>query len=619
MLNISTFIKKISAYKYSSVIFFTLWFSFFLTISFFRDSSLDENIYLGDSVEIAEILKRGEWIGNYGIGLHGFLNKLVLGVIFIFTSPSVFIATLSNIIFAISGGVVFFYMLKKHLKLSQAFSFLGVTLLFCSFQFLTYTPTFYRDIPALFFSLLILNSILDNKSWWTTGIFLLLLLDSKEHVFYTIGAGILVWLIYESYTKGKNIVNRFLILVSNGLKLFLPSLVFLILMFSTSLIPLNIYNGNILGLIEGGTSSVLSNFDIDMATFNNDTETNKDLARVMPLFEMPETLSSISFTALSIINILLSYLGKILYPRTFSFLSIPFIILIPSLFSAYKVLITGLKKKDSKRVLLPVILFVFLFIYIFHASTGRYLLPITPVIFMFFLLFLCSLSSGKVVPIKLFLVTALFIIGGLYFEYSFVLIKAAMNLILFLMLILIYRSKKLNKEHLLLIMVILISIFSLGTSMLVSYSHGQIKGYRMYGYNRECKEIVSLVDKEEKIWINDIHWDRLPFILRGEEIGDPQWRWRLREWVPKKNMLLRNSELYTYNFFWYEVEEFKTELIKNDIKKVLYIKLDVVDPSENLLLQDRLEVLSEADWLTLVDIVKMKNKQIYIWDVYNEK
>jgi hypothetical protein len=176
-------------------------------------------------------------------------------------------------------------------------------------------------------------------------------------------------------------------------------------------------------------------------------------------------------------------------------------------------------------------------------------------------------------------------------------------------------AKKPNKEFLLYMIIIVISIFYLGTSILASYSHGQIKGYSAYGYNRECEKIISLVDKKERIWINDIYWDKLPFILREEELGNPEWRWSLREWVPKKAMLLRNNEFRTYNFLWSEIEEFKIKLIENKIEKVIYIKLDGTDPAGKIPLQDRLEILSEADWLILIDTVKMKNKQIYIWQV----
>jgi len=62
--------------KYIPFIFFLIWFAIFLGLSFFRDSLVDENIYIGEAVTISTLLKSGMWIGNYGVGLHGFLSKL---------------------------------------------------------------------------------------------------------------------------------------------------------------------------------------------------------------------------------------------------------------------------------------------------------------------------------------------------------------------------------------------------------------------------------------------------------------------------------------------------------------------------------------------------------------
>lgn len=616
-LKINLYLKKISDYKYTPVIFFILWFLLFIAISFFRDSRLDENIYIGDSVEIANILQRGEWIGNYGVGMHGFLNKFIVGAIFVLTGPSVFIATLTNILFALGSGIVFFKILFKHLKFSKTFSLLGVTLLFSSYQFLTYTPTFYRDIPALFFVLLVIYSILEKKSKWLTGLFLLLLLDSKEHVFYTIGPAFVLWIAIESYLINKrDYLKGIKDFVLNGFKLFLPSLLFLILMFTTSIIPLNIYNANILGLIDGGLESMSSNFDLEAATYNRDAAVNVDIARVMPTFPIPIGASTFTTALLSFVNVILSYCGKILYPRTFSFLSIPFIVLIPSLWFAYRYFIENLRKRESTKLILPILLFVYLSVYILHASISRYILPISPVIFLFFLMFLRDLVPKHIYTKKVLILTFIFIVAGLYFEYSYVSIKIVINILLFSILVLISFGKKIKKENLKILLILIISSFSIGTALLASYSYGQIKGYRMYGYNRECEEIVSLVNKEERIWINDIYWDRLPFVLRRENLGQPEWRWSLKGGVPKKKLLLRNTDFNTYNFYWGEISEFKEEVYKNKIQKVVYVKLEEEFPKEELLLQNRLKILLEADWLILINTIMMENKQIYILDVY---
>ncbi len=611
-------LKKIEHSKYTPIIFFVLWFLFFVLLSFLRDSRLDENIYIGDSVEISNILQRGEWIGNYGIGLHGFLSKLLIGIVFIFTGPSVFVATLSNIVFAILSGVIFYKMLNKYFKLSKVYSLLGVTLLFCNYQFFTYTPSFYRDIPALFFVLLILDSILSKKSKWLTGLFLLLLLDSKEHVFYTMAPAFVIWIgIYSFLLYRNNWIKGFKVFVVDNIKLFLPSLIFLILMFTTSLIPLNIYNANILGLVEGGLESMTSNFDLEVATYNRDVATNVDVAKVMPEFKIPTDASIMGSFFRSFINIVLSYIGKILYPRTFSFLSVPFIVVIPSLWMAYRYFVDCYRKRKGNVLILPILLFVYLAIYVLHASISRYIIPITPVIFLFFLMFLKNLSPKNIYTKKVFLFTLVFIVAGLYFEYSYIAIKIAINILLFSILFLTYFNKKLNKEVLKVISIFLISIFSIGTSLLASYSYGQIRGYILYGYNRESEKIVSLVDKDEKIWINDIYSDRLPFILREENLGKAEWRWSLKSWVPKKKLLIESKDLRTYNFYWSNEESFKENVRENQIQKIVYVKVHKFSEKEKLLLQDRLELLMASDWLRLEKVEDMKNKTIYIFSVNN--
>lgn len=611
-------LRKVLNKKNIPYIFFFLWFLLFIFLSFFRDSISDENIYLGNSIEIANILKGGEWIGNYGIGLHGFLNKLVLGIVFIFTGPSVFIATLINIVFSILSGILFYKILLKHFKFSQIYSLLGVMLLFCSYQFLMYTPTFFRDIPALFFILLIVDSILDKKSKWTTGLFLLLLLDSKEHVFYTIAPAFVIWIGIESFIQNKrNLWFWIKDFVLNNIKIFLPSLIFLILMFTTSIIPLNMYNASILGLVKGGLESMASNFELEAATYNRDIAVNTDTARIMPTTTI-HAQQSVFFTFIgSYLNIFLSYLGKILYPRTFSFLSVPFVILIPSLFVAFKMGIEWFRKKETSKLVLPLMLFVYLSIYILHASISRYILPISPVIFLFYLIFLKNISSKKIFTKKLLLITMLFIIGGLYFEYSYIFVKVFINLIVLGLYLFIYLDKSKNKSFLKLSGIVLLSFFYMGTSLLASYMFGQIKGYRLYGYNRECEKIVSLVSKHDVVWINDIYWNGLPFILREENLGKAEWTWSLKEWIPKKKLLKESKGSKTYSFYWPNEEFLKTNIKANEINKIVYIKLHKYSEKENLLLQDRLDILLNSNWLKLDKQLDMKNKTVYIFDILN--
>ncbi len=616
---INEFLQRPKVIKWLPIIFFFSWFFLFLILSIFRDSRLDENIYFGETTVITDLLRRGIWIGNYGVGLHGFISKFVVGVIFLLSGPSIFLATLFNISLGVLSGIVFYFILKKHFKFSLLYSLLGVTLLFCNFQLLTYIPTYYRDIGALLFVLLILESILGERSKWLTGVYLLLLLDSKEHVFYTLLPAILIWIIIKAYLENKGKIIQILKeVLLNCLKMFLPSLLFLLLMFSTSVIPLNIYDAKILGLIKGGFVRMLSDFDTNLATYNRDIVENENIAKAVPLIKVENQMESLQAYFINGFNTFLSYLGKIFYPRTFSFLTIPFVLLIPSILTMFNCLKIWFKKMDSKNLSLPIILIVYILIYIFHASIGRYLIPILPVVIIFFLIFLKNFKKEKKY-LAIMLVTLAFSIVGLFFEYSYLLIKIGFVAGIFITFLFMYFIKDLNRLRYKYLLIIILSAFTAGTSLLVSYKNGPIGSYLKFGYCRESEKIISLVKEDDRIWINDLGWDRLPFILRSENMQNPEWRWRLKPWVPKKSLLKNERDLNTYNFNWSSGANFKEKISEESINKIVFIKLSQDVNSEGLLLQDRLNVLLESDWIKLEESIVMKNKVVYIFNVEDNK
>ncbi|HOF79300.1 MAG TPA: hypothetical protein PLA45_03055 [Candidatus Dojkabacteria bacterium] len=585
--------------KHIPHIFFFAWFLVFLVLGLLRDSLVDENIYIGEAVTISTLLKDGMWIGDYGVGLHGFLSKLLVGIIYIFTGPSVFVATLVNILFGLFSGVIFFKILRKNFNLRLIYSLLGVTLLFCSYQFLMYVPTFYRDIGALFFVLLILESILSKRSEWLSGIYLLLLLDAKEHVFFSLLPALGIWILIKEWGSVKNI---FL----SGIKLLLPSVVFLVLMFTTSLVPLNIYNANILGLIEGGLSEMSEGFESKTATYNQDLQFNKGVAKTIPLLVGDTDL-------VKIVNLGLSYIGKIFYPRTFSFLSIPFLMLVPAVILSWNYLKKWLKEKRKALVFLSIFLLTYLVIYIVRASLGRYLLPVAPVIIIFILYFLKDIQREKKY-LWILILTTVFSAVGIYFEYSYLWVKILATTFLLVPMWVMYFSKRFNKDIFKYILIIAISLFTAGTSLLGSYTHGQIGAYLMYGYNRECEKIVALVDEDERVWINDIGWDRLPFILRGEDVQSAEWKWSLREWVPKKRMLRQSGSLKTFNFSSRNLDEFENKLLSNDVEKVVFVDLKKKYSNEKFREADIQDIL-EIEILKLEQKIEMKNKDVYIFEV----
>jgi hypothetical protein len=167
--------------------------------------------------------------------------------------------------------------------------------------------------------------------------------------------------------------------------------------------------------------------------------------------------------------------------------------------------------------------------------------------------------------------------------------------------------------------VLLISTFTFGTAILASYTLGQMRYSLLYGYNRESRKIIDLVEKDETVWVNDINWDILPYALRGENTLPSQWGWPLKEWVPKKDLLIDSYSNEMYSFYWSRLRILYDAIEEYNIEKLIYIKLHEIDEREQdiLLLQEdsRLEGLLTAGWLSLEKEVTLKNKSIYIFNV----
>ena len=191
-----------------------LIFIFYFVFSFFRDTTGDETEYLHETIMITETMRDGKWFGNYATGLHGFLFKLPVALIFLFTGPSVFIATLFTIFLSAISCWLFFKLLHKHFKL-RYWSLAGIFLLATNFVFFISSLTFLREIPVLFTILLFFYAIFSKKNRWIIGLTLLLIFDAKEYVFFIIAPAFIIWIIFEEYLLNKrvtfNLINNVII------------------------------------------------------------------------------------------------------------------------------------------------------------------------------------------------------------------------------------------------------------------------------------------------------------------------------------------------------------------------------------------------------------------------
>ena len=637
-----TLVQKIKNRIKSDPIYLYIFFYalFLFVFSFFRSANGDETYYLKETVLIAELLKQGIWIGDYGVGLHGFLFKLPLAILFIILGqPSVFVATSFTIIISIVSLILFYKILKNFL-LKGFYAFWAVVLLSVTLYFINTSLSFNRDIPALFTVLLFMYSFFYGKRPWFTGFTLLLMLDAKEHVFFTIAPVYGIYLLLELFRSKKDKIWRnvksFFITVFRG---YILSILWIVLMFTTSIIPVNMFVASIMGITNVGMNWNKSQFSFSTASQNLMERNVKEMPElknlVLPIIEGNKNLKVVDgrdsderrfeeiFCAknksLCLIfekaDILLGYIGKILYPRTFSFISIPKIIVLPSVVYSISLFIKWWKKKD-KRYILPMILVFNILIVIARASHGRYLLCVSPIFMLFFTLFIKDGLSSEKYFLKTLIATNFFVVFGLFFESTFLTQKIILESSLLLLLWLIYLFRNKQKKILFTIKNFFLIALSGGmflTSLAFSSEIGQLSNYDKYGYNKETSEIVKQVNKEDVIWINDYGVGELVNVYRRNVFNEPSWNWTLPDWIPKTKLLKTYGENNTFTSEILDMNSFRSNIKDFKINKVILLKsLKKGDSFSN---SDKLEIFLQQDWLKLEKTMYMKNKILYIFKV----
>jgi hypothetical protein len=627
-------IQRIQKIFKSNPIYIYIFFYFLLLValSFFRHASADESYYLRETMLISELLKNGKWIGNYGVGLHGFLFKLPVALIYILLGkPSVFVATLFTIILNISSLVLFYNLVKRFFK-KESDATWSTILLSVLFHFLTTSITFLRDIPAVFTVLLFLFLFLKKANTWKIGFSLLLMLDAKEHIFFTVAPVFVIYTIINHFYF-PNISNGWKKLKGTLLELFKGyffSILWIILMFTTSIIPINMFVASIAGQIKGGITWHLSQFrsasatenlmggqDIVIPTISIAGCVPKEIAETKDIpqeRDTSDTKSPAICSLINILNVLIGYIGKTLYPRTFSFISIPKIIVLPSIVVAFSMLKKWLKEKD-RRVVLPIVLILNVLFLILRASHGRYLLCVAPVFALFFVMFIKDGVKREKYFRSILIWTSIFVVLGLYFESTFItqkiILESSLLILLWSIWVLRGNKKLLNISKTLFFVVLVSGMFL--TSFAFSYSIGQISSYMKYGSNRETLQIAGSLNEDEVLWINDYGSGELINVYRKNLEIEPEWAWPLKDSLPKQNLLKIYGKGNTYSSLITEIEDFRTFIQENSIKKVLLV--ESTSQSESFLDQDKLPLLLSQDWLLLVDTINLKNKTVYIFKV----
>jgi hypothetical protein len=603
-------VKNIFKEIKSNYLFFLFFFSYLLIIfffSFFRDMISDETLYFKETYLISELIRNGQWLGNYGVGIHGFLFKLPPAIIFLFSGPLVEVVTIYHII--LTGIVIFLaYRLFLSLFKNKSCAVLGTMFLMTNFHLLLSSYTYLREIPALLLVLILLNYIIKrNSNNLILGLLFLLLLDAKEYVFLIFALFYIAWLFLDS--EQGNIFRRALSVFKKSVIIFLPSVVWIMLMFLTPIIPVNMFLASSLGILDTGFSYLSSHFNTEVSTQNL-----LDGGRNIQLFIIKESWNEFLKFGVSVINILLSYIGKILYPRVFSFLSVPKVVMLPVIFCSLWILREYFfqKRKELRDfAILSLLVLIWILLFILRASHGRYLLPVVPVISVIYLYLLFKQEMTRKQKIAIAILTLFYFLAGSLFETTYTIHKLGLEMFVYLVfLIALFKPKiKIVKYFL----IITISVATFATALLFSFIQGQIYGYMEYGKNRNVSDFVDLLPKDEKYWTNNIVNQSLVEVLQGNTYLLPEWKWKLVDTIKKRESLKVLGERNSYNFPILDINNFREDLLYYNIREIVFFTTE--KDNNYYICQEYIDSFLESDWLELERKVDSKNMTIYIFTV----
>ena len=568
----------------------------------FKNPTLDGDLYLYETKIIAEAIKRGEWFGYYGVGTHGFLFKLPVALVFLITGPSLGIATVWNVLLACLS-LYLFYKILKHYFPKNIYPFLGTLMLFTNFQFILNLPTYMREFPVLVGLLVLIYLMIKEKPYWLIGLASLLVLDGKEYVLYVTAPALLVYILIKEWQglSWKAIWEY----TKASLQVFIPMIIFLALMIFTSVIPVNMYALSVIpGVTEGGVEYHANHFSIDMATTNRIDE------------DAPSLYGELGVGVERVFNIVLRYAGKILYPRSFSFISIPKVIFFPGLLTSILFFKKRYKEKDYFFILFALIFWSYSIIFLLRASFDRYLFPILPVVIFFFLLFIKEIINERKKFLGVLVATSIVASLGLLFEIDYIWVKVVLNLIVILLFSLYYLFYD-RMRNMYILIIATLSILTFSVVAFFFYGNGQLHQYLLWGRSFEIEKVVKHFDEDEKVLLNDAGWDMLFLVYRGDNLYDPEWKWQLKEWVPRKDDLRMLDTFVSYEMYGgplrYDIEKIKSRDIDSVALAVSTIE------NEGFIYQQKLPLYLDADWLELREVVNLKGKDLYIFNVVDEE
>lgn len=606
-------------------------------LSFFRFALFDERLYLHETAVMADILRRGEWFGNYGVGVHGSLFKLPVALVYLVTGPSVFVATFFHIILATASAYIFYRILRDHFHL-RGWMVLGLLLFVTNYSFVSWSITFHRETPVVFSLLLFIYFFLTGKRTLILGLLLLLVLEAKEYMFFAVAVSIFVWLATTNAKRyGYNVLRTVEVTLAKGFQLFFPSAIYTLLMLTTSLIPINMFLTSLLGLNKNAINYQIKHIAAD----NYETRepslvysaTTKELSTLYQKTYKTDNTSVANHNDLPpkakklvrIVTAPLAYTEKLFYLSSFSFQSIPLIMLLPSIYVAITMFIQWREENKSPLMFVSIFLITYMVFYLIKVSHQRYLYPLLPITIAFFSLFVKRLYEDKLKhkQVRCLLATmTIVVLVMLAYPNSNTVKKFAELVTSSFILVLFYGYVLFKKRVLVVFSVLIISFVTLSISAYASLTKNQLSKSALWGVNGETQRIAESLDPNDKIYINETgitneNWVYMVNFYRADPALRPEWKWELSDWIPKKRLLkpTPNTFIY-YNYPWENVASLRKLVQKSGINKIVLVKSTY--GNIKFLKQDFITVLTFEDWLSLEKVVNLTNKDVYIFSVHGK-
>lgn len=625
---VSRFIQTISPIFHSKKTIFIILLAFAsttLVLAFFRYAKKDETYFLLETLLMSKLIYQNIWIGDYAVGLHGFIFKLIPSLLLPFVNNSLYFLSVYHILLAVLS-IYGFYLVVTKVFQDKTSVFLALCFLIVNPMFIAVSLRYLREIPAILALIFFLLAVKNKANVYILGLIFLLLMDAKEHIGITFGAAyfISICLYFYSRFKSRSIMKGVRYVLHN-LIVFVPSVIFLALMLFTHLVPINMYIPSLLGTTTAGTSYQLKHLEAeiiengvseyyDPGDANQNGNSIDNNTTTTPIMEAKHSVGWL----ISWINN--PYITKIFSQQVFSYLSFPLIFLIPALVISITSIRHSIRAKDFFMLFLAISFLVNLIVNVFKVSNIRYFFPAIPLGAIFLTLFSTNYFRFKLrTNLAVTFVAFIFSIASDLLSPNSVSIKLFFSVIITSMWVILFVVSEfgtfsLRKTfHVLFSSVIIVLLTSIPIAGLILDPDGQINDSLRFGINREVQSIATLVDTKEKVLFNNFGVSYLVQYYRKDTFLEPEWGWELEAYIPKKGYLKTLGQPTTFILNWENEEVLRKYSFENGVEYLVITESLLSDVK--FANQDRIAYLLDLYWLKLIRVVNLQNKNVFVFQV----